>query len=173
MIRIIELAYQSNKRAKSCTLFMNKSFAVNVYLKNQIMNRRKFIRNSALSAGIISFPSFTSSSIPSMFWEKATDEVVLGSTGLKVTRMAIGTGTSGWNRQSNQTRKLGIQGLASLLHYAYEQGIRFWDSADQYGTHPHLREAFKICAPGKDCYPDQNHASTRCGNEADLGQISF
>lgn len=152
-------------------LIYEQSFAVNVYLKNQTMNRRKFIRNSALSAGIISFPSFTSSSIPSMFWKKATDEVVLGSTGLKVTRMAIGTGTSGWNRQSNQTRKLGIQGLASLLHYAYEQGIRFWDSADQYGTHPHLREALKYVPREKIVILTKTHASTRAEMKADLDRF--
>jgi hypothetical protein len=34
----------------------------------------------------------------------------------------------------------GINGFAELLCHAYDQGLRFWESADQYGTHPHLRE---------------------------------
>lgn len=132
------------------------------------MNRRKFIRNSALSAGIISLPSYTAPSLPSLYGKKASDEVFLGNTGLKVTRMAIGTGTSGWNKQSNQTRKLGIQGLTSLLQYAYDQGIRFWDSADQYGTHPHLREALKYLPREKIVILTKTHASTQEEMKADL-----
>jgi len=135
------------------------------------MNRRKFIRNSALSAGVISLPSFNASTLPSLFGKKASDEIILGNTGLKVTRMAMGTGTSGWNKQSNQTRTLGVQGLASLLHYAYDQGIRFWDSADQYGTHPHLREALKYVPREKIVILTKTHASTREEMKADLDRF--
>lgn len=68
---------------------------------------------------------------------------LLGSTGIEVSQLCVGTGTLGWGGRSNQTRKLGFQGLADLLIYAYEQGITFIDTADQYGTHPHVREALK------------------------------
>jgi len=61
---------------------------------------------------------------------------MLGKTGIEVSRMAIGTGTNGYGGNSNQTRKLGIKGLSDLLKVAYEKGIIFWDSADQYGTTP-------------------------------------
>jgi 1-deoxyxylulose-5-phosphate synthase len=71
----------------------------------------------------------------------ANDVIELGNTGIKVSRLAMGTGTHGVNRSSNQTRKLGVEGLGQLLHNAYDEGIFFWDSADQYGTHPHLKEA--------------------------------
>lgn len=71
------------------------------------------------------------------------DRVKLGNTGIEMSRMAMGTGSSGWRGSSNQTRKLGIRGLADLLHAAYDEGINFWDAADQYGTHPHLKEAQK------------------------------
>ena len=70
----------------------------------------------------------------------ATDIIELGNTGIKVSRLAMGTGTHGVNKSSNQTRKLGVKGLGELLHAAFDQGIFFWDSADQYGTHPHLKE---------------------------------
>jgi aryl-alcohol dehydrogenase-like predicted oxidoreductase len=66
--------------------------------------------------------------------------VELGKTGLCVSRLAIGTGTNGWNGRSNQTA-LGRKGLADLLRFAYNHGVTFWDSADQYGSHPHVKDA--------------------------------
>jgi aryl-alcohol dehydrogenase-like predicted oxidoreductase len=66
--------------------------------------------------------------------------VTLSKTGIEVSRLAIGTGTSGWQKRSNQTR-LGFDRLVHLLRYAHDRGITFWDSADQYGSHPHVREA--------------------------------
>ena len=68
-------------------------------------------------------------------------QVMLGSSGIEVSRLCIGTGTVGWSGSSNQTRKLGTEGLIDLLCYAYDSGVRFWDTADQYGSHPHVREA--------------------------------
>jgi aryl-alcohol dehydrogenase-like predicted oxidoreductase len=73
----------------------------------------------------------------------ASDIVTLGKTGIKASRLAMGTGTNGYGHHSDQTEKLGIEGLSDLLHAAYDQGINFWDSADQYGTHPHLKQALK------------------------------
>jgi aryl-alcohol dehydrogenase-like predicted oxidoreductase len=70
------------------------------------------------------------------------EQVALGSTGLRVSRLCIGTGTSGWGGHSNQTR-LGFDRLVNLLCYAYERGITFWDLADQYGTHPHAAAALR------------------------------
>jgi 1-deoxyxylulose-5-phosphate synthase len=67
----------------------------------------------------------------------------LGNTGLTVSRLAIGTGTAGWGGGSNQTRRLGVAGLTSLIRLAFELGITFWDTADAYGSHPHVREALK------------------------------
>lgn len=72
----------------------------------------------------------------------ASDMVTLGSTGIKTTRLAMGTGTSGYGHHSNQTA-LGIQGLADLLWSGYDHGLRFFDLADAYGSHPHAAEALK------------------------------
>jgi aryl-alcohol dehydrogenase-like predicted oxidoreductase len=72
----------------------------------------------------------------------ATDTVTLGKTGIQTSRLAMGTGTVGYNHSSNQA-KLGIQGLADLLRAGYDQGLRFFDCADSYGTHPHAAEALK------------------------------
>jgi len=70
------------------------------------------------------------------------DRVELGNTGLLVSRLCFGTGTNGWAGKSNQTR-LGDQELADLLVYGFERGINFWDSADQYGSHPNVKLALK------------------------------
>ena len=64
----------------------------------------------------------------------------LGRTGIPVSRLCFGTGTNGWNGRSMQT-DLGLQELADLLRYAYDRGVTFWDSADQYGSHPHVAGA--------------------------------
>jgi len=68
------------------------------------------------------------------------EKAYLGRTGIEISRLCFGTGTSGWGGRSDQS-KLGIKGLSKLLRFAYECGITFWDSADQYGTHPHVAEA--------------------------------
>jgi aryl-alcohol dehydrogenase-like predicted oxidoreductase len=66
--------------------------------------------------------------------------VTLGRSGLKTTLLGMGTGFSGYNRSSNITRA----GVAeSLIKQAYEKGIRFFDCADSYGTHPFTAAALK------------------------------
>ncbi len=68
--------------------------------------------------------------------------VQLGNTNLVVPRLSIGTGTYGWGGSSAQTR-LGFRECVRLLMTAYEHGITWIDSADQYGSHPHVRELLK------------------------------
>jgi aryl-alcohol dehydrogenase-like predicted oxidoreductase len=71
-----------------------------------------------------------------------TDSVVLGKTGISVSLIGMGTGSVGSGQASNQTR-LGIQGFTNVVRYALDHGIRFFDVADQYGSHVYLREALK------------------------------
>jgi len=66
----------------------------------------------------------------------------LGKTKIKLSRVGIGTGMRGGNRQSNHTR-MGKEKLEKLLRTAYERGIRWFDLADLYGTHPYLIPALK------------------------------
>jgi predicted aldo/keto reductase-like oxidoreductase len=70
------------------------------------------------------------------------ESAMLGRTGIEVSRLCFGTGTNGWNGRSNQT-DLGLKGLSDLLCYGHSRGINFWDSADQYGSHPHVAGALK------------------------------
>ena len=108
------------------------------------MKRRHFLKRSVVAgtgiAALSSFPYHLYARDKSFH---PYDRVKLGNTGIEISRMAVGTGTSGWRGSSNQTRRLGIKGLSDLLRAAYDEGINFWDAADQYGSHPHLKEAQK------------------------------
>lgn len=105
------------------------------------MKRRTFLKY-----GLAGSAAFTAFPYPLFAGEKKLypyDRIVLGNTGIETSRMAMGTGSNGWGGGSNQTRRLGIKGLSDMIRAAYDDGITFWDSADQYGTHPHLKEALK------------------------------
>ena len=95
------------------------------------MNRRDFIKNSVKTAGLLSLAKIPNTVFASEKIMKANDVIVLGKSNIKTSRMAMGTGSNGWRGSSNQTRKLGLKGLAELLNYAYDRGITFWDSADR------------------------------------------
>lgn len=102
---------------------------------------------------------------------KASDRILLGPMQVPVTRLAVGTGTNGVGGSSNQTRKLGLGGLADLLEAGFERGVRFWDSADQYGTHPHLRQALRRVARDKVAILTKTRASTAAQMRADLDRF--
>ena len=72
----------------------------------------------------------------------ATDTITLGRTGVQTSRLAMGTGTVGSGHHSNQTA-LGLDGLSRLLQNGYDNGLRFFDTADSYGSHPHVADALK------------------------------
>ncbi|MGA3088957.1 MAG: aldo/keto reductase [Terriglobales bacterium] len=72
----------------------------------------------------------------------ASDVVELGRTGIRTSRLAMGTGTVGYGHHSNQTA-LGVKGLSDLLLNGYDHGLRFFDAADAYGSHPHVADALK------------------------------
>ncbi len=108
------------------------------------MNRRQFLQASAGTAALNAFPYHLFAGDAKKL---ASDRVLLGPRKIEVSRLAQGTGTIGFGHNSNQTRGLGVQGLANLLKADYDQGITFWDTADTYGSHPHLRQALKDGIP--------------------------
>src|SRR5208283_4360649 len=61
--------------------------------------------------------------------QTATDWVTLGKSGVKVTRLAFGTGTMSGRVQ----RELGQEQFTTLVRYAYDHGIRFFETAESYG----------------------------------------
>src|SRR5437016_12517427 len=111
------------------------------------MKRREFLHRAAYAAGAAWLQpkalANTELALPTLSRKfNASDTVTLGSTGIKTSRLAMGTGTVGSGHHSHQTA-LGIQGLADLLYHGYDHGLRFFDVADSYGSHPHAREALK------------------------------
>src|SRR5690242_14137281 len=59
----------------------------------------------------------------------ATDWVTLGKSDIKVTRLAFGTGSFSGRVQ----RELGQDEFTRLVRYAYDRGIRFFETAESYG----------------------------------------
>jgi aryl-alcohol dehydrogenase-like predicted oxidoreductase len=110
------------------------------------MRRREFLVRSAsgLGAAWLSSQSILNALSTQTLTAKfsASDTVTLGSTGIKASRLAMGTGTVGSGHHSHQTA-LGVKGLSDLLLNGYDHGLRFFDSADSYGSHPHVAEALK------------------------------
>ncbi len=107
------------------------------------MKRRDFIQKGAIGiAGTAAVITTISEDSFGLNRAQSVDKVDLGHTGLKVSRIALGTGTKGWRRESDQTR-LGLSRFISLTRYAYDKGIHFFDTADMYGSHSFMREAFK------------------------------
>lgn len=105
------------------------------------MKRRKFIQYSLTGTALLAaFPYELLAGTKKLY---PSDRVRLGNTGIEMSRMAMGTGTRGFGGSSNQTRSLGIKGLSDLLRAGFDEGVNFWETADQYGSHPHVREALK------------------------------
>jgi aryl-alcohol dehydrogenase-like predicted oxidoreductase len=71
-----------------------------------------------------------------------TELAALGKTGIQVSLIGMGTGSVGSGQASNQTR-LGVKEFTHVVRYALDHGVRFFDVADQYGSHVYLREALK------------------------------
>jgi 1-deoxyxylulose-5-phosphate synthase len=110
------------------------------------MHRREFLIRSATGVGAAwlsskaIFDAIAAQPLPAKF--AASDTVTLGNTGIKTSRLAMGTGTVGSGHHSHQTA-LGVKGLSDLLLNGYDHGLRFFDAADSYGSHPHVAEALK------------------------------
>jgi aryl-alcohol dehydrogenase-like predicted oxidoreductase len=135
------------------------------------MDRRHFVKRASAAAGLVALNPFGIEMKAAGAKKHIADRVMLGKTGIEVSRMAMGTGTNGYGKASNQTRKLGVKGLADLLQAGYDRGIFFWDSADQYGSHPHLKEALKRVPREKVVILSKTHASTEEEMKADLDRF--
>ena len=110
-------------------------------MKVKDITRRQFVRTMSVGAGtvLLGKAGFASSDSGNVL-SNAFKTVRLGKTGIRTTFLGMGTGFTGGNRSSNITRA----GVAeSLIRQAYEKGIRFFDCADSYGTHPHTAVALK------------------------------
>lgn len=99
------------------------------------IKRREFIKKSAIGAGgILLGAQLGAAENPAVQYHDPYAPVALGKTGLKFTRVCMGTGSHGYERGSNQTRK-GRDAFQKLVRDAYDRGIRTFDMADLYGSH--------------------------------------
>jgi aryl-alcohol dehydrogenase-like predicted oxidoreductase len=102
-------------------------------------NRREFLRHT-LAVG-------SAAALPVSAWpaqvRRADDVIELGPGKVKVSRLALGTGTFGGGSSSNQMRKLGADGIADVWWNAFDNGVFFWDTADAYGSHAAIKVALK------------------------------
>ncbi len=135
------------------------------------MNRRQFLSGTASGAGVLALEAFPYHLFASTTKKYATDRIKLGPMHVEVSRLAQGSGTNGAGGSSNQTKKLGLQGLADLYRAAYDQGVTFFDTADQYGTHPHVKLALKTLPREKVTVLSKTHASTEAEMRADLDRF--
>src|SRR5216684_1714510 len=88
----------------------------------------------------------------------ATDWVTLGKSGVKVTRLAFGTGTFSGRTQ----RELGQDQFTRLVRHAYDRGIRFFETSESYGEmHKMLGVALK--GVPRDTYRLMSKVTTREG----------
>lgn len=105
------------------------------------MKRREFLATTAAGVGGLMIggqSAFAAAPVKHDPYEM----VELGKTGIKVSKVGLGTGMRGWMRASNQTR-MGEESFHELLRGAYERGINLIDSADLYGTHPFIGTGVK------------------------------
>ncbi|RPH94806.1 MAG: aldo/keto reductase [Calditrichaeota bacterium] len=103
------------------------------------MKRRDFIKSVCAGSVAVLAPSWARSR-PSA--ENAFKSVTLGKTGINTSFLSFGTGTNGSERQSKQTR-LGLSAFVDFAQHVYENGVRFFDAADSYGSHSYLKEALR------------------------------
>jgi predicted aldo/keto reductase-like oxidoreductase len=112
------------------------------------MDRRSFLKHSLAAGGALALSRGAVKAAPKSAFDEparkfAGDVVELGPDKLRLSRLAMGTGTSGFRGSSNQTRKMGVRGITTLYQYGFDNGLTFWDTADGYGSHPHLAAALK------------------------------
>jgi len=134
--------------------------------------RREFLRAAAVvSAGAWLAPRTVGERLDSLppLPQKfsAADTITLGETRIQTSRLAMGTGTVGVGHHSHQTA-LGIDGLSRLLLHGYDNGLRFFDAADSYGSHPYVAEALKHVDRAKVTVLTKSWARDADGVRADL-----
>lgn len=101
--------------------------------------RREFLQLGASLAGAACLAPGLHAAMPLILTRTAADQVPLGTTGLKVSRLGFGTGSNSGNVQ----RALGQPAFNRLIHYAFERGITYIDCAQSYATFEWIGAAIK------------------------------
>jgi len=116
--------------------------------------RREFLK-TGLAAGTLA----VTGTLPLIAQRQtATDFVTLGRSGVKVTRLAFGTGSFSGQVQ----RDLGQDGFTRLVRYAYDRGIRFFETAESY-TEMHKMLGIALNGIPRESYQLMSKVTTRDG----------
>lgn len=110
-------------------------------MKNKL-TRRQFVATVAAGAGTFLAGKYVYAVSPGSLRQVMDpfQKITLGKTGITTTLLGMGTGYNGGNRSSAITRAGAAE---SVIKYAYDKGIRFFDCADSYGTHPYTEKALR------------------------------
>jgi predicted aldo/keto reductase-like oxidoreductase len=93
-------------------------------MSHHTLNRRQFIKQLTGGAAVLTLGAFAGTSRAAT----ATDRVLLGKSGIEVSRLGIGTGTNGGRIQ----REMGQPAFTRMIRHALDRGITFFDTADNY-----------------------------------------
>jgi aryl-alcohol dehydrogenase-like predicted oxidoreductase len=118
-----------------------------------LRSRREFLKTTTAAAGAL---ALTGTSSLAASRQSATDWVTLGKSNVKVTRLAFGTGSIGGQVQ----REVGQEGFTRLVRYAYDRGVRFFETAESYGE---MHRMLGIALKGipRDSYRIMSKVTTR------------
>lgn len=141
------------------------------------MKRREFLSKSAQAVGAAFLSHAATANAawlladPLPVKHQASDTITLGNTGIHTSRLAMGTGTIGWHGASNQTR-IGMDAFVKLaLNGYHENGLRFFDTADGYGSHPYVANVLKQLPRDKVTILTKTDNRTAAGARADLDRF--
>lgn len=101
--------------------------------------RREFLERTAALAGasLLARGGLAAADAPPV--RSAVDQVPLGQTGVKLSRLGFGTGSNSGNVQ----KSLGQAAFNDLVHYAFDRGITYFDCAESYATFNWIAGAIK------------------------------
>ena len=107
------------------------------------LNRRQFLKTSTALAGTALLSRWalgeTGATAGPSVARTATDQVTLGKTGIKLSRLGFGTGSNNGYIQTAE----GKDAFIDLIHYAYDRGITYIDTAQAYQTFDLIADAIK------------------------------
>jgi aryl-alcohol dehydrogenase-like predicted oxidoreductase len=117
-------------------------------------SRREFLKTGLAAGALAGAGGLSLQAEP----QTATDWITLGKSGVKVTRLALGTGSMSGQVQ----RDLGQEQFTRLVRYAHERGIRFFETAETYGG---MHEMLGIALQGvpRDSYRLMTKVTTHDG----------
>jgi predicted aldo/keto reductase-like oxidoreductase len=113
-------------------------------MNDKQMNRRQFLERTALAAGAFALayraaPAMAAAPAAAAVKRTAVDQVTLGKTGLKMSRLGMGLGSNNGAIQLAD----GDEAFNKLVRYAYDQGITYFDTSKSYRTFDKLGAAIK------------------------------